>query len=39
LRRRRSRDGKVCAYRGYQDTGLLAEANHAAPAVKRAANG
>ncbi len=33
------RDGKVCAFRGHQDTGLLAAAYHAAPAVNRAANG
>jgi ketosteroid isomerase-like protein len=32
------RDGQVVAYRAHQDTGLLAEAYHAAPAVKRAAN-
>ena len=32
------RDGKISAFRGHQDTGLLAEAYHAAPAVKRAAS-
>ncbi len=31
------RDGKVTMYRGYQDTGTLAEAYHASPAAKRAA--
>jgi uncharacterized protein len=33
------RDGKICSFRGHQDTGLLAEAYHAVPATKRAANG
>ena len=32
------RDGKISAYRGHQDTGLLAEAYHAMPAAKRAVN-
>lgn len=32
------KDGKVVKYRGYQDTGLLAEAYHAKPATKRAVN-
>ena len=32
------RDGKISVYRAYHDTGMLAEAYHAAPAVKRAAN-
>ena len=32
------RNGLVLAYRAHQDTGLLAEAYHAAPAIKRAAN-
>ena len=31
------RDGKISAFRGHQDTGLLAEAYHALPAAKRAA--
>jgi len=31
------RDGMVIAWRGHQDTGLLAEAYHRAPAAKRAA--
>ena len=31
------RDGKVVSYRGYQDTALLSQAYHAAPAGKRAA--
>ena len=31
------RDGMVCAWRGYQDTGSLAEAYHRATAAKRAA--
>lgn len=31
------RDGKVATYRGFQDTGLLAEAYHAVPAAKRSA--
>ena len=33
------RDGKVAEYRGYQDTAMLAQAYHAMPAAKRAANG
>ncbi len=33
------KDDKVITYRGHQDTGLLAEAYHAKPALKRAANG
>ena len=33
------KDGKIIKYRGHQDTGLLAEAYHAKPAQKRAANG
>ena len=33
------KDGKIIKYRGHQDTGLLAEAYHAKPATKRAANG
>ncbi len=32
-------EGKVAAWRGHQDTALLANAYHAAPQVKRAANG
>ena len=32
------KDGKIIKYRGHQDTGLLAEAYHAKPALKRAAN-
>jgi ketosteroid isomerase-like protein len=33
------RDGKVVAWRGHQDTAMLADAYHAAPAGKRAAAG
>ncbi len=32
------RNGKISAFRGHQDTGLLAQAYHGAPASKRAAN-
>jgi ketosteroid isomerase-like protein len=33
------RDGMVVSWRGHNDTAMLAAAYHAAPAVKRAANG
>ena len=33
------RDGKICAWRGHQDTARLAQAFHARPATKLAANG
>jgi uncharacterized protein len=33
------RDGKISAWRGHNDTAMLAQAYHATPAAKRAANG
>lgn len=32
------RDGKICAFRGHEDTGLLAAAYHADPEPRRAAS-
>jgi uncharacterized protein len=33
------RDGKLCAWRGHNDTAMLAEAFHAAPSATRAVHG